>query len=320
MRQSRLLSILILLQTHGRLAAAALAARFEVSVRTVYRDIDELAASGVPVFSERGRNGGFSLREGYRTSLTGLTPAESEALLFAGVGKAAAELGIGADAAAAQLKMLASLPADSGSRAGRIAARFHLDPVHWYSRADAVDTLPTLASAVWGDRRVRIRYASWKGEVRRRVEPLGLVLKAGVWYLVAGIRDGARTYRVSNIRELDLLDEAFRRPARFNLARHWAEASRDFEARLLRERALVRLSPEGLRLLREIHAAGAEAAGAKHRRCRPAGWIEAEIPIEGVPYATRQLLHLGAEIEVRAPAALRRALAQEARRIAALHA
>ena len=320
MRQSRLLSILILLQTHGRLAAAALAARFEVSVRTVYRDIDELAAAGVPVFSERGRNGGFSLREGYRTTLTGLTPAESEALLFAGVGKAAAELGMAADAAAAQLKMLASLPAESGSRAGRIAARFHLDPVHWYSRADAVDTLPRLASAVWGDRRVRIRYASWKAEVQREVEPLGLVLKAGVWYLVAGIKDGARTYRVSNIRELELLEATFRRPARFDLARHWAVASGEFELGLLRQRAVVRLSPEGLRLLREIHAAGAEAAETAHRSCRPAGWIEAEIPIESVDYATRQLLRLGAEIEVRRPVELRRALAREARRIAALHA
>src|SRR5262245_64430729 len=117
MRASRLLSMLILLQTRGRVSAQELARRFGVAVRTVYRDVDQLSAAGVPVYAERGRNGGFSLLGGYRTTLTGLTPAESEALLLAGVGKAAADLGIGPEAAGAQLKMLASLPARSGARA-----------------------------------------------------------------------------------------------------------------------------------------------------------------------------------------------------------
>src|SRR5574338_1215164 len=158
MRASRLLSILILLQMRGRMSAEALAAEFEVSVRTIYRDIDQLSAAGVPVYAERGRSGGFQLLDGYRTRLTGFTPAEADALLLAGVGGAAADLGIGAELAQAQLKLLASLPPDSGASAQRVATRFHLDPINWYTRSEPLDLLPSLAAAVWRDQRIRIRY------------------------------------------------------------------------------------------------------------------------------------------------------------------
>src|SRR5512143_1952796 len=225
MRASRLLSLLILLQMRGRMSAEALAAEFEVSVRTIYRDVDQLSAAGVPVYAERGRNGGFALLDGYRTRLTGFTPAEAEALLLAGVGPAAADLGVGAEAAAAQLKLLASLPPDSGASAQRVAARFHLDPVNWYRRVEASEILPAVANAVWGERRIRVRYESWRDLVDRDLDPLGLVLKAGVWYLVAAVKGQARTYRVSNIRALEVLSAKAQRPARFDLARYWASWS-----------------------------------------------------------------------------------------------
>ena len=325
MRASRLLSILMMLQTRGRISAEALAREFEVSVRTIYRDIDQLSAAGVPVYAERGREGGFELHEGYRTRLTGLTMAEAEALLLAGAGGAAAELGVGAEAAAAQLKMLASLPADAGANAQRVASRFHLDPAPWYARIEPLEILPTLASAVWREQRVRIRYESWKDTVAREVEPLGLVLKAGVWYLVArakgaSAKAGARTYRVSNIRELEMAGGTFTRPARFALARHWAEASREFEARLLTGRAKVRVSEEGRRLLRDNYPAASQAAVAKSRKAKPEGWVVAEIPVESVEQSARQLLRLGAEVEVLGPPELRRAVAAEARRVAQFYA
>ena len=136
MRASRLLSILILLQMRGRLSAEALAAEFEVSVRTIYRDIDQLSAAGVPVYAERGRAGGFALLDGYRTKLTGFTPAEADALVLAGVG----------GAAAAQLKLLASLPPDAGASAQRVAQRFHLDPANWYTRAEALPLLRNISA------------------------------------------------------------------------------------------------------------------------------------------------------------------------------
>lgn len=319
MRASRLLSILILLQMRGRVSAEALAAEFEVSVRTIYRDVDQLSAAGVPIYAERGRNGGFALHEGYRTRLTGFTPQEAQALLLAGAGGAATDLGIGADAAAAQLKLLASLPPDSGASAQLVAQRFHLDPIAWYARAETPDILPALASAVWNEQRARIRYESWKDVVTRDVDPLGLVLKGGIWYLVAAVKAEPRTYRVSNIRELKILDTQFRRPARFDLAKFWKAWTRDFETRLLRERALVKLSPEGLRVLGEISPAAAEAAKAAHRRCKPAGWIEAEIPIEQIAFAARQLLRLGDDLQVLAPPELRQAMGEQARRISALY-
>jgi predicted DNA-binding transcriptional regulator YafY len=320
MRASRLLSILILLQMRGRMSAEALAAEFEVSVRTIYRDVDQLSAAGVPVYAERGRSGGFQLLDGYRTRLTGFTPAEADALLLAGVGGAAADLGIGAELAQAQLKLLASLPPDSGASAQRVATRFHLDPINWYTRSEPLDLLPSLAAAVWRDQRIRIRYESWRDLVTRDVDPLGLVLKAGVWYLVAAVKRQPRTYRVSNIQALEPIKGVSKRPARFDLSRYWTAWSRDFERRLMRERAVVKLSPLGRRILRDTSAAAHEAVEAAHTPCKPEGWVKAEIPVESIGYATRQLLRLGAEIEVLAPAELRTAVAREADRVTALYA
>lgn len=319
MRASRLLSILILLQLRGRLSAEALAAEFEVSVRTIYRDIDQLSAAGVPVYAERGRAGGFQLMDGYRTKLTGFTAAEADALPLASIAGAAADLGIGEEAAAAQLKLLASLPPDSGASAQRVAQRFHLDPMNWYSRGEALDVLPALADAVWRDKRIRIRYESWKDVVTRDLDPLGLVMKGGLWYLVAAAKKEPRTYRVSNIKSLEVLDARAQRPARFDLAKFWTQWSRDFEARLLSERAVVKLSPLGLRLLRDVSPAAHEAALASQEPAKPDGWLRAEIPIEGGKHALRQFLRLGAEVQVLEPAALRTAIAAEARAVAALY-
>ncbi|MFT3724121.1 MAG: WYL domain-containing protein [Hyphomonadaceae bacterium] len=319
MRASRLLSILIMLQMRGRLSAEALSQEFEVSIRTIYRDIDQLSAAGVPVYAERGRTGGFALHEGYRTRLTGLTPAEAEALLLAGAGGAASDLGVGPEAAAAQLKLLASLPPDSGASAQRVASRFHLDPVGWYVRIEPLEILPQLASALWQDRRIRIGYESWKDTVTRDLDPLGLVLKAGVWYLVAAAKSAPRTYRVSNIRKLEILDDKASRPARFNLARHWSQSTQDFEARLMSERAVIRLSPEGRRLLRDNYPAAEQAVAARHAASKPAGWIRAAIPVESFDQSARQLLRLGAEVEVISPLALRRAVAEEARKVVKLY-
>lgn len=320
MRASRLLSILILLQMRGRVSAEALAQEFEVSVRTIYRDVDQLSAAGVPVYAERGRNGGFALTDGYRTRLTGFTSAEAEALLLAGAGGAAADLGVGAEAAAAQLKLLASLPPDTGASAQRIAARFHVDPVNWYRRAETIEILPALSSAVWRDRRIRMRYESWKEVVARDVDPLGLVLKAGVWYLVAAVKGQPRTYRVSSIQALEVLDAKCERPQRFDLGRYWAAAAREFEARLMRARATVRLSAVGLKLLRAVNPAAAEAVDAVHRTVGSDGRIKADIPIESIEDATRHLLRLGAEVEVIEPASLRAAIAAEAARVVVLYA
>jgi predicted DNA-binding transcriptional regulator YafY len=318
-RASRLLSILILLQLRERLTAEALAAEFGVSVRTVYRDIDELSAAGIPVQADRGPGGGFQLLDGYRTRLTGLTAAEAEALLMIGLPGPAQALGLGSAAAGARAKLLASLPTPSLAGAGRLGARFHLDPVDWYRAAAPVDHLPALARAVLAEQRVAITYESWTRTRDWRIEPLGLVLKAGAWYVVADAGQGPRTFRVSNVRALLPLESRFERPRRFDLQAYWTASLARFESQLRKGTAVLRASAVGRDRLARL---GAHAARAVAAAGPPAadGWARVALPIENVEQAALALLGLGPEVTVLAPDALRvrtRALAREvARRMA----
>ena len=317
MRASRLLSILILLQLRGRLTAEALAAEFEVSLRTIYRDIDQLSAAGVPVYADRGPGGGFALLEGYRTKLTGLTAQEAEALSFAGLPGPAADLGLGEALSAARLKLLAAMPAGLGESAGRMGERFHLDPTDWYHRAVAPPYLGSVAQAVWSGHRLRLRYESWSATVQRVVNPLGLVLKAGEWYLVADVSGARRTYRIAKILELELLEERFERPKDFDLAAHWQRELRRFEASLRREEAVLRVSSAAIPALRRLGADIAEAVLAAMPGA--AGWRQAKVPIEGIGPAASLILGFGRDIEVVSPPALRRKLAEAASEVAALY-
>src|SRR5213592_1646961 len=223
-RASRLISLLLLLQMRGRLTATELADHFEVSVRTIHRDIEALGAAGVPVEAVRGPAGGYRLAGGYRTKLTGLTAAEAEALFVAPA--PAAELGLGGVLANARLKVLAALPAELQERASRAERYFHLDTRRWFRAEDTVPHLPTLASATWQEQRLSARYRKGSRVVRRTLDPLGLVLKGGAWYLVAHRSAGMRVYRVSRFVSIRVRDEGFERPEEFDLASFWQEWSR----------------------------------------------------------------------------------------------
>ena len=321
MRASRLLSILLLLQTRGRLTAETLAAEFEVSVRTIYRDIDQLSAAGAPVYADRGRSGGFQLMDGYRTRLTGLTDAEAETLFLGGLSGPAAQMGFSGAVTTMQLKLLAALPPERQAAAERLAGRFHLDPVGWYQTTDEAERLPAIAQAVWNSRRISVRYESWKGEVARELEPLGLILKAGLWYLAARAVEGRReprTYRVSNILDLTIGEATFERPAGFDLAAWWAETSRRFEADIFTGTATLRVSRTGLKLLAKLGAEQARiAAEAATGSTNP--WVEVTVPIESVAHAATDFLRLGPEAEVLTPAALRDAMRSAAGRLAQLY-
>ncbi|MER7572149.1 YafY family protein [Streptomyces sp. NPDC126514] len=294
MKSSRLVSILLLLQTRGRLTAAQLAEELEVSVRTVYRDVEALSAAGVPLYGDAGHAGGYRLLDGYRTRLTGLTADEAEALFLAGVPGPAAELGLGSLLAAAELKVRAALPV----QADRISARFHLDAPGWYTDADETPFLPAVADAVWNSRVLHVRYRRWREptDVERRLEPYGLVLKAGRWYVVAG--PGPRTFRVDQILELTSTTEEFERPGDFDLAAYWAGYQRDFQDRLHRGEAVVRLAPG--RTLPRARAPHAEEDG----------WTRVTVPIESVDHAHAEFLRLGTDVEVLHPAELRRKIAR----------
>ncbi|MEJ2861119.1 helix-turn-helix transcriptional regulator [Actinomycetospora flava] len=329
MRASRLLSVLLLLQNRGRLTARELADELEVSIRTIYRDMDALSASGVPVYADRGPDGGYSLLEGYRTHLTGMTADEADALALSGMPDAAAELGLGRVLAAAQLKVQAALPGELSDRAGRIAERFHLDAPGWFREADHVPTLTGVADAVWNQRLLRVRYRRWatggrEPEVERELAPLGLVLKAGTWYLVALPGDQAdaepRTYRIARILELETLDVRFDRPEGFDLWKYWHQRTQELTDALYQAEAEVRFSPRALELAPVIlrpHTARALAESSW-----PAddeGWVRAVIPIESLAHARSELLALGAEVEVLGPPALREQMAETARTMASLY-
>jgi predicted DNA-binding transcriptional regulator YafY len=319
MRASRLLSLLMLLQTRGRMSAPIIADALGVSVRTIYRDIDHLEASGVPVLVERGMAGGFTLLEGWRTRLTGLTAAEAQALSLCGLPGPAAQLGMGEAVRSAQLKLLAALPTDWLVEARRVSARFHLDPVAWYRSTAPVPLLGTISDAVWNARRLQIRYKSWKDIVLRTVDPLGLVLKAGEWYLVGRVGESHRTYRVSCVLEAAQTGEGFEQPGSFDLATYWEESLRRFERELYVGSATVRASPQGCKLLRDSSRAVAEALD-RGGEVEQDGWLRVSIPIESIDHATRELLRCGTQVEVLEPRALRERIAQIAREIAAIHA
>jgi predicted DNA-binding transcriptional regulator YafY len=317
-----------MLQSRGRVSARTLAEHLEVSTRTVYRDIDELSASGVPVVVERGPAGGFELLEGWRTTLTGLTPHESQTLFLSGLPGPVAELGLGDTMASAHLKLLAALPRAWQLEAQRVSSRFHVDLAGWYRRVKPVEHLRALADAVWADRWVAIRYESWEGVVDRELEPLGLVIKAGEWYLAALPRHGRarargrvptpRTYRVSNIRELTV-NEPFARAPDFDLSAYWAESTRRFECDIYRVTAEIRLSPRGRKLLRNENAAVEDAIDRAADGAGPGvndGWLRVVIPIESIGHATGQLLALGSDVEVLGPAELRDRVRDTARAVA----
>ncbi|MFG3706553.1 helix-turn-helix transcriptional regulator [Micromonospora sp. NPDC047670] len=322
MRASRLVSLLLLLQTRGRMTAPQLAEALEVSVRTVYRDVESLGAAGVPVYAERGPAGGYGLLDGYRTRLTGLTAGEAEALFLAGMPGPAAELGLGSVLAAAELKLRAALPAELADRGGRIRQRFHLDAPTWFREPEDTPHLAELARAVWEDRRVRVRYRRWKTprEVTRTLAPLGVVLKAGRWYLVADAGGQVRTYRVGAVLDLTVLDEGFDRPDGFDLARCWQEHAERYERGVYRDEARVRMTTAALELAAHVlPPAMSRAARTAATAPDPAGWVRTTVPIESVKHGHVELLKLGAQVEVLAPAELRERFRATAHALAALY-
>jgi predicted DNA-binding transcriptional regulator YafY len=319
MRASRLLSIQMLLETRGRMSARSLAAALEVSVRTLYRDVDQLAAAGVPIYAERGRSGGFSLLEGWKTTLTGLTSSEAQAVFLSGLAGPAAQLGLGTQVETAKLKLLAALPAAWRHDAQRVSSRFHLDPVEWYREAEPTPHLTAVAAAVWNERQLAIRYESWKSTTRRVISPLGLVLKAGAWYLVGLVDDAARTYRISNVLEVQALDARARRPRNFDLARYWAESIRRFERELYKGNAVVLATPAGLKSLRMLSSAVARAVADAPAPLRKDGRARVRIPIESIEHAAQHLLRVSPDVEVIEPLALRQALLAQLRRICHLY-
>lgn len=319
MRAARLISLVLLLQSRETMTAAELARELEVSERTVYRDVLALGAAGVPVYADRGRAGGYRLLGGYRTRLTGLSRAEADALFLAGLPGPVDEMGLAEPVAAARLKVLAALPPPLRDAARRSGQRFHLDVPGWFGAADPPPLLTELARAVWQDRVVELRYRRDR-EVTRTVQPYGLVLKGGVWYLVARVGDDHRTYRVDRVVGVELDTAGFDRDESFDLPAFWSARVTEFVQAMLPERITVRLSPAGLRALRyAVEPPAAREAIAEAGEPDELGRVVTRLPVESLDIGYTMLLRFGPEVEVLDPPALRTRLADAAARLSALY-
>ncbi|MFF2516766.1 helix-turn-helix transcriptional regulator [Streptomyces sp. NPDC058086] len=325
MRAARLIKMVLLLQSRPSMTAAELARELEVSERTITRDAQALSEAGVPVYADRGRAGGYRLIGGYRTRLTGLARTEAEALFLSGVPGALRDMGLEDAASAARLKVSAALLPSLRDASRAAGQRFHLDAPAWFNEPETPELLPAVAEAVWDDRRITAGYRRGTAEVERVLEPYGLVLKAGVWYLCARVPGSAgsgpfRVYRIDRFTEVKPAAECFIRDGGFDLPGFWAERAEQFARSILRAEAVVRLSPEGVRRLPYVvdPASAREAlggCGAPDGR----GWVRVVLPVESEDVAHGQLTGLGPEVEVVSPATLRDRFAGDAVRLAALY-
>ncbi|MFI6600984.1 helix-turn-helix transcriptional regulator [Nonomuraea sp. NPDC050536] len=307
MRASRLLSLLLLLQTRGRMTAPELAAELEVSVRTVYRDVEALSAAGVPVYADRGPAGGYQLLDGFRTRLNGLTAEEASSLFLAGLPGPAAELGLSEVVANAELKLLSALPPEPRSHASRMRDRFLLDVPSWYRSSDDVPFLSTVADAVWEQRPLRMTYRRWgQQEVERDIHPFGLVLKGGSWYLVAAPPGGStRTYRVARILTLETLPGTFERPPSFDLTGFWHQYAKEFREKMYTGEAVIKVAPGVENLLAYTLGQDVVTAALAQAEDDAEGWRTLTVPIESITHARWLLLRMGPSVEVLGPPELR---------------
>lgn len=317
MRADRLLSILLLLQMHRRLTAGDLARRLAVSERTILRDMDALSVAGVPVAAARGSGGGWSLLNDYRTDLTGLTAAELQTLFLPAPPHLLTDLGLRQAAEAALIKLLAALPALARHAAEFARQRIHVDAAGWYQSEESVPCLSTLQEAIWRERKLCLTYQRGDGTVERLVDPLGLVAKGRVWYLVAAVDGAARTYRVSRVQAFAVSDEPCTRPENFDLATYWEQASANFKAKLPRYPATVRADAAILPWLRQT---GRYARIESVSPPDADGWVTVSILFEVEEEACHYVLGFGPRIEVVEPLALREKVIAQAEAVVAFYA
>jgi predicted DNA-binding transcriptional regulator YafY len=321
MRADRLLSLLMLLQTRGRMKAEQLAEELEVSVRTIYRDLDALSTAGVPVYAERGPGGGCALLDNYRTNLTGMTEDEVRALFMLSIPTPLAKLGLSQQLKAALLKLSASLPTSQQQDEVKIRQRFYLDSSWWFQSEEPTPFLGKAQKAVWEDRKLLIIYRlRYKGEIQRMVEPYGLVAKAGIWYLLFK-RDGRfRILRISELLDAELTNDFFPREANFDLVDCWKMCCDEYEKNRPSYPVCVRVSPDFIDYLPHFFGDPIREKIDQGPPPDSEGWIQLTLPFESLEAARERILGFGRAVEVLEPESLHRSIIDYAKQIVQLYA
>src|SRR5947209_6045305 len=312
MRADRLLSILLLLQIHHRMTARELSKRLEVSERTIHRDMEALGMAGVPIAAERGSHGGWMLMEGYETRLTGLNEAEIQALFLTRPARLLADLSLDKASDAALIKLSAALPPIFRHDADYARQRIYLDVTGWNPRDEKAPSLHTLQEAVWQERRVSFTYGHDECRDERIVDPLGLVAKGSVWYLVASVDTDVRSYRVSRIEDAQVLEQPAVRPRGFDLAAFWEESSAKFKMHLPKYSATLRVKqatlprlPYGGRFARVEHVGESDEGG----------WTKVSMRFQFEEEACEYVLSFGTQVEVVEPLELREKVVKMAKSV-----
>jgi predicted DNA-binding transcriptional regulator YafY len=321
-KSDRLLAILLLLQARGRMSAPELASELEVTERTIYRDLSALSAAGVPVYTERGRNGGCALLEGYRADLTGLTPQEARALFTFG-GRGAPAGADEADLRQALRKLVTALPAPQRPAARAARERTVVDARGWHQGAEATPALETVREAVWQTRRLRLGYRSSDApEVRQyTVDPYGMLVKAGRWYLIGACDNDPRVFRLSRVDSAELLEERADRPPGLDLERLWEQLRNRFEDRGPGTPVRLRVRQrEAGRLTRISGRQLTVPAPDPLPRSDPDGWVTLDLRFVALGAARAVLAGFGGDVEVLAPPRLRRDMVALARDLLARYA
>lgn len=313
-KADRLLSILLLLQNYGKLTSRELADKLEVSERTIFRDMESLSMTGVPVYAERGSGGGWVLSEGYRTQLTGMKTEEILSLLLSNPSNLLDDLGLRADFEAAYQKLLAATPAVIRTNAEKVRQRIHIDGAGWHQSDESFPLLATVQEAMWGDRQLAIRYRRDEDVVERLVHPLGVVAKRSVWYMAAEVDADIRTYRISRLLEARMLEQTFERPADFDLEAYWEQSMGQFKQQLPIYPALVRIHPDAVpRFTKERYA--------RIVRTTPIddGRVELHVEFQTLDSACDIIFGFGPKIEAVSPAELRLKMSFGVKALAALY-
>ncbi len=322
MRADRLISILMLLQARGKMTAGELAKELDVSERTIYRDVEALCISGVPLYAEHGPGGGLALLDSYRTNLTGMDEEELRALFMVFSLPGPLEpLGANLKLKSAMLKLSAALPGARRSDEEKVRQRFFLDWSWWFHSQEPVPHLTTIQMAVWEDRKLCIKYRAFQlMPFEDEVDPYALVAKAGIWYMIAGVEKKPHVYRISWLLDAQMLDESFERPVEFQLTEFWQDWCREYESQHQAFLVKLRMSPAMVELLplyfghpvlQDVSLAQAEEAG---------GWSTMTLPFESFESARDRLLGFGSAVEVLEPEALRCSMVDFAKQICAFYA